>query len=221
MARKSRSIVELSAIVPPDIFVGTSLILRQGVRFLYGIRPTKIEGEDPILELTGIGGGLEEYDQTYSAGVLRESLEEIGSPVQLLTSEETVVVRGPDRISWVEIAGPERPLALVFRNYRTPAHSPWDEDNQGSSCLLVFMAELKEQPEPREELPNLIWLSAEQVLETARRDVYLSFLLMGGAQLVEGRFGPPPLDGLARLTDSQEALALALGDQLVDLYLGR
>ena len=39
----------LSDIVPDDIFVGTSLILRQGGRFLYGIRPPRAEGSRQIM----------------------------------------------------------------------------------------------------------------------------------------------------------------------------
>ena len=53
-----RTYQKLTDIVPDDIFVGTSLILRQGERFFYGIRPPKREGSHSILELTGIGGGL-------------------------------------------------------------------------------------------------------------------------------------------------------------------
>lgn len=49
---------KLTDIVPNDMFVGTSLILRQGERFLYGIRPPKREGSAQIIELTGIGGAL-------------------------------------------------------------------------------------------------------------------------------------------------------------------
>ena len=43
---------------------------------------------------------------------------------------------------------------------------------------------------------------------------------MAGAALVPGRSGSPPLDGLARMTDSQEALALALDDEMPSFYEG-
>ncbi len=220
MSRISRSIVELSAIMPQDIFIGTSLILRHGDRFLYGIRPVRQEGHHPVLELTGIGGGLEKTDRSYTEGVLREVHEEIGGQVTLMAAEETIVIRGPDKIDWVQIAGAEMPVAVVFRHYRTPPHEPWHPDHQGLSCLIVFLAELDGLPKPGLELPHLIWLSAEQVVDTARHDVHLGSLLTGGAQLVEGPGGPPPLDGLARLTDSQEALILALGEEALEFYLG-
>ncbi len=220
MSRISRSIVELSAIVPKDIFIGTSLILRHGDRFLYGIRPVKHASHHPVLELTGIGGGMEKTDRTYTEGVLREVQEEIDCQVTLMAAEETIVIRGPDEVDWVQIVGAEKPVAVVFRHYRTPPHEPWHPNNQGLSCLIIFLAELDGLPKPGFELPHLIWLSAEQVLDTARQDIHLSTLLTGGAQLIEGPGSSPPLDGLARLTDSQEALILALGEEAIDFYIG-
>ena len=41
---------------------------------------------------------------------------------------------------------------------------------------------------------------------------------MAGAALVPGQSGSPPLDTLARMTDSQEALALALDDEMPSFY---
>ncbi len=108
---------KLSEIIPDDIFVGTSLILPQGDRFLYGIRPVRQVESQHILELTGIGGGLEDM-----------------------------------------------------------------------------------------ELPHLIWLKLEHILETAREDVPLRKLLNTGAELIVGDLEAPSEGYLVRLTDSQEAL---------------
>ena len=66
------------------------------------------------------------------------------------------------------------------------------------------------------ELPQLIWLNAEQVLETARRDVMLGELLAGGSDLIPGPSPSPQLDTLTRMTDSQEALALE--DKMPSVY---
>ena len=122
MAQIDRKPQHLSDIVPEDMFVGTSLILRRGDRFLYGPRPLQEEGARQVIELTGIG------------------------------------------------------------------------------------------------LPNLIWLAPAQILETARRDVPLSKLLSAGAELIVGDAGPPPETSWVRLTDSQEALALALGENTPSFY---
>ena len=68
------------------------------------------------------------------------------------------------------------------------------------------------------ELPWLIWLLAGQVVQTARHDVPLSDLLAGGAELIAGQGAPPPPTAVTRLTDSQEALVLALAEQALGVY---
>ena len=210
----------LSALVPEGMFVGTSLILRQGGRFLYGARPPQTEGPRQIIELTGIGGGMEDEDESPTACVLREVQEEIGCGVRLLPCRETLVVRGRDRVERVMLQGEERPVAVVFRRARTPPHQPWHEDSQREACLVVFLAELDGQPWPvtELELPALLWLRPAHVLETARQDVPLRRLLDSGAELVEGKPGLLSETAWVRLTDSQEALALALGDDAVSFY---
>jgi 8-oxo-dGTP pyrophosphatase MutT (NUDIX family) len=208
----------LSDIVPDDMFVGTSLILRQGGRFLYGLRPPRAEGSRQILELTGIGGGVEDEDESLVAGALREAQEEIGCAVRVLLCSETIIVRGQDDVEWVTLRGEERPAAVVFRYYRTPPHQPWHEDNQGEACLVVYLAELDGRPWPAMELPALIWLKPTHILETAHRDIPLSTLLSSGAELVLSGSEFLPEHSWVRMTDSQEALALALKDDGLSFY---
>ena len=217
MALDDREPQSLLALIPAGMFVGTSLILRQGGRFLYGVRPPHAEGRRQIIELTGIGGGMEEEDESLTAGVLREAQEEMGCGVQLLSCRQTAIVRGPDRVEWATLPGAERPAAVVFRRFGRP-HEPWHPANRGEACLVVFWAELEEQPQPAMELPALIWLTPTQVVETARRDVLLTQLLASGATLLERTLEPMPRAAWARLTDSQEALVLALGDNALPFY---
>jgi 8-oxo-dGTP pyrophosphatase MutT (NUDIX family) len=197
MNADNQRLPSLRAILPDDTFLGTSLILRQGNRFLYGVRPVRQEEGHPILELTGIGGGLEEEDQSLAAGVLREAQEEIGCRVHLLPCSETLIVRGQSEVEQVVLEGDERPAAVVFRHYRTPPHQPWHENNRGPACLIVFVAALAGQPWPTRELPYLLWLTPEQVLATAQDDVPLPRLLSGGAELVVGEAGAATGEQLA------------------------
>jgi 8-oxo-dGTP pyrophosphatase MutT (NUDIX family) len=208
----------LNELIPVGVFIGTSLILRQGKRFLYGLRPVKHTPSGPVLELTGIGGKLEPEDDTFSAGVLREVQEEIDCPVRLMACPTTLVVHGPQQVVRVPIHGNERPAALVFRRHRTPPHQPWHPDNQGEGVLVVFAAELLGRPHPVLELPHLLWLQPEHILATARADVPLGELLADGASLVSGPQPAPSLNLPVRLTDSQEALALALGEDTLAFY---
>jgi 8-oxo-dGTP pyrophosphatase MutT (NUDIX family) len=210
--------VSLPDFVPGGIFVGTSLILNQGDRFLYGMRPPRAEGAHQVIELTGIGGAMEDEDASVMTGVLREAQEEIGCDVRLLPCRETVVVRGPDQVERVVLQGQARPAAVVLRHYRTPPHQPWHENNQGQGCLVVFAGELYGRPRPGMELPALIWLKPAQILETAWRDVPLGELLNAGAELVQSEGKPMPERAWVCLTDSQEALVLALGDDALSFY---
>jgi 8-oxo-dGTP pyrophosphatase MutT (NUDIX family) len=208
----------LSHLVPEGTFVGTSLVLHRGGRFLYGVRPARAEGRRRVAELTGIGGALEQEDGSLTDGVLREAAEETGCSVRLLPCGETVVVRGQDRVENVALQGEERPAAVVFRRYRTPPHQPWHEDNQGEACLVVFLGELNGHPGPVMELPALMWLTPVQVIQTARQDVPVGMLLDSGAELIENESGVLPGTTWVRLTDSQEALVLALGDDALSFY---
>lgn len=218
MSSVSARRVILSEVIPGDRFVGMSLILRQGDRFLFGIRPVRQLGGRAVLELTGIGGGLERGDRSMSDGVLREAREEIGCDVRLLSCPQTLVVRSQSDLEWIALEGRERPAAVVFRNYRTPPHRPWHDENQGNACIIVFAADLDGHPWPAMELPYLIWLAPVHILQTAKQDVLMPELLSDGAELILGGSGSPPQDGWARLTDSQEALALALGDDTLTFY---
>jgi hypothetical protein len=194
------SLQKLLEINPDNLFVGTSLILRKGSRFLYGIRPRQQVENRQILELTGIGGGLEDEDKS------------------LTSCSTTLIVRNQNNVEQVRLEGDELPAAVVFRNYRTPPHQPWHKDNQGQACLIVFAAELVGQPWPAMELPHLIWLKPEHILETAKYDVPLSRLINTGAQLIKGDLEVPPGISWVRLTDSQEALAIALDTTLLSFY---
>jgi hypothetical protein len=208
---------QLSEIVPEDIFVGTSLIIRQGDRFLFGVRPVKKVGDDVILEVTGIGGGLEDSDVSYSAGVRREAMEEMGCKVRLFSFDRTLVIQGPEAAEWIAIKDEISPVAIVFRNYRTPAHRPWSEQNQGRACILIYLAELADKPRPKMELPWLVWLSPDQILETAHQDVPVNQIVQSSSDLISGK-SEWPSPALLRMTDSQEALALALGSETPDFY---
>jgi hypothetical protein len=68
------------------------------------------------------------------------------------------------------------------------------------------------------ELPALIWLKPSHIVDTAHRDVPLGKLLRLGAELVESEPGLLSEQSWARMTDSQEALVLALGDDGLSFY---
>jgi len=216
--RTSSKPLTLPDLIPDDIFTGTSLILRHGGRLLYGMHPPRVQETRQIIELTGIGGKMEEHDESWTACVLREAQEEMACGVRVIPCRTTLVIRGEHDVQQVTLTGTEHPAAVVFRRYRTPPHQPWHEDNEGEACLVVFLGELEGTPRPAMELPALIWLGAAQVVKIARRDVLLRDLLAGGASLIESVPAAMLETAWVRLTDSQEALVLALGDDALGFY---
>lgn len=208
----------VSDLLPNGEFLGTSLIIHQTAGFLFGVRPPKPVAGGAVLEITGIGGRIEPFDRSLSDGVQREACEEIASDVTLIPCPRTLVVRGLNDIQEIYLEGAERPAALVFRRHRTPPHQPWHPDHQGGGCIAVFLGGLSGEPQPSAEIPHLIWLKAEQILLAAQKDVSLSELLQTGASLRSLAGQPPDLNLPTRLTDSQEAMALALGDGVCAFY---
>ena len=208
----------LADLIPQRTFLGTSLILRRDGRLLYGLRPPHAEGVRTIVDVTGIGGILEPEDGSPAAGARREAREETGCAVRLAACPETVVVRGPGQVQVLELQGEERPAAVVYRRHPTPPHQPWHPDARGQACVIVFLADLEGDPWPAAELPGLVWLTPAQVVDLACRDVPLAGVLDSEARLVERQGNILPRDSWARLTNSQEALALGLTDNALHFF---
>lgn len=204
--------------LPVNSFLGTSLIIRHAGRFLFGIRPPKLIQGLPVLEITGIGGKMEAFDASLTAGVQREAREEISAGVRIIPCAQTLIVRGWQDIEEISLTGEELPAALVFRHHHTPPRQPWRPGKQNDGCIVVFLAELVEAPKPSAEIPYLIWLDPLQILAAAQIDLSLGKLLNDGAELLAGPSLPPQPSTTIRLTDSQEALVLALGLRAVDFY---
>ena len=154
-------------------------------------------------------------DQSLTAAAQREAAEEIGCAVRLLPSTSTLLVRGPGRVESIALSGSETPVAIVFRGYRTPPHEPWHPLHRGATCLVVFLASLLVSP-AFFEIPLLAWLDPETLCAAARAD--LPFSQLPGELTLLAPAACPPADTLVRLTDSQEALILALEDSALPYY---
>lgn len=208
----------LSDFLHPGLFRGASLILPMSGKFLFGLRAPKLKDNQVILELTGIGGGMESADKSLSDTAQREAAEEIGCHVALEISPSTLVVYNQKKMERVEIVGKEKPAAIIYRNYRTPPHQPWHSEHSGLTCLLIFIGKIIGQPKPSGELPWLIWINSRQILQTASYDIPLEQLLRDGARLISAKVKPPAKNTMVRLTDSQEALAMALREDTIPFY---
>ena len=208
----------LLTVISSGIFRGAGLFLASGGRFLCGIRPLRPEHDHLIAQVTAIGGGLQNLDCSFTAGALRESLEEMHCPILFHASAQTLIVRGPAQVEWQRLADPVGPAAVVFRHWHTPPRRPWSVPHDGQQCLVLFEASLAGTPRPSPEIPGLIWLRPAQIVALAHEDVPLQMLLAEGATLLDDPVTPLARTACARLTDSQEALVLALGADALPFY---
>jgi 8-oxo-dGTP pyrophosphatase MutT (NUDIX family) len=208
----------LQDILPPNTFRGVGLILPKDGRFLYGIRPVKWKDGYPVLEITGIGGKIEQSDSSMSEGALREAMEEIGVDVRLLACSRTLLVEGPGKQHWLELRGDERPAVIITGYDRRYPHKSWLSPDPKTGWVVNFLAELITAPRPSQEIPYIIMLTPQQILDTAQADLRLGDLLNQGSDLFSGPNIPPDENISIRLTDSQEALALALGNETLSFY---
>ncbi len=212
--------ISFADMLEPDDFIGAGVLLAEDGRFLCGIRPLRWEDGWPIVQLTAIGGGMEPYDCSLVAGVQRECLEEMRCAIRVHPCAETLVVLGPAQVERRRLADPIGPASVIFRHWHTPPGDPWRVPHDGRQCLILFAGSLVGTPRPSPELPGLIWLRPEQLVATALTPMTLAALLVGGAELLEDPALPLPRTACARLTDSQEALVLALGPAAVSFYEG-
>lgn len=211
-------VASLLPLVSSAVFCGAGSLVSRAGRFLCGIRPLRQEQDQLIAQVTAIGGGLEAYDDSFMAGALRESLEEMNCPICFQPCAETLIVHGPAQVQRKRLADPIGPAAVVFRHWHTPARRPWHVPHDGWQCLVLYQAALAGTPRPSQELPGLIWLWPAQIIAIAHVDVPLTTLLAGGAVLLEDPQNPLARSACARLTDSQEALVLGVGSEALSFY---
>ncbi len=209
----------LADLIPSGVFRGAGVILRHQLRFLFGMRPPRMEHGRRILEITGIGGKSEPGDAGLLDTLRREVREEIKCQVHLRPCEQTLVVRGPGQFERLRLAGEERPAAVVFRDHHTPPRQPWKSRSGRYGCAVMFLADLEEEPRLTAELPSLIWLDARSIYDTALQDLTLAELLSRRSGLLT-LLSLQPTETWCRMTDSQEAVCLALGAEAVAFYNG-
>jgi 8-oxo-dGTP pyrophosphatase MutT (NUDIX family) len=187
------------------MLAGTSLIAFHGGNLLLATRITD------ALELTGIGGGLEDSDPSHRACVLRETLEETGTTAELVDPPRCLHV-GFDG-SLVESGDANGLAAVVERSARGPHGAPWDYSVSAQRLRVeVFLGRLAGAPHPTVDVPLFVSLARESVREAAATGLDTGAAVSAGALRVVAGTVPEPAPARCRLVDSLEALFLALGD---------
>jgi 8-oxo-dGTP pyrophosphatase MutT (NUDIX family) len=207
------AVTRLSELATAGTPRASSLLIAQDGRFLLGCRPPLTERGRILLRLTGIGGWAEGAE-SFSATVHREAQEETGSDVRLFERRRTTIVRSPDDIAAAEFGGEQAPVALVYRRFGTAPFDPWSEQHTMVAPVAVFAGALDHPPAIAafHEHPFFMWVYPEQMIALADSDEPLEFLLADGAEIL-GVFEGDPRLAIVRLTDSIQALLVALGSR--------
>lgn len=190
---------------------GASLLIAEEGRFLVAARPPVVTDSRILVNLTGVGGWVE-AGEFFPAAVQRESLEETGSPIQLIDLHETLVVRGVDDIERLCIIGEAAPAAIVYCRLGTPAFDPWSNDYDSVVAVTVYTGVLTSRPRivAPEEHPFFLWLYPEQMISLSDSELPLDYLIADGAEMY-GDFHGDTSRVIVRLADSIPSLLTALG----------
>ncbi len=173
----------ISEFAPANTERGTGLVLQDKTgRFIFCLAGAKYNGPPGELFYAGIGGHLEEGEDWLSC-VQRETKEEIGIDVEIISSSVTWYVRQDGTVQQVEVVDFPHPLGLYEFVY--PPGLP----RAGQLYhIVIYKAMLPDKPMTfsKDEVSALIGLTSEQVIQGTNRKSSLAELLNEGASFIAG-----------------------------------
>lgn len=190
---------------------GASLLIAESGRFLVAARPPQATDSRILVNLTGIGGWVEE-GETFPEAVQREANEETGSSIEIFDLQETLIVHGPNDMEDVCIVGEVGPAAIVYCRIGGPPFDPWAEQYERIVAVAVYAGSLRDELQvvSMEEHPFFLWLYPEHLVALSDSELPLEYLLADGAE-VFGEFSNDPGRVVTRFGDSIPSLLTALG----------
>lgn len=188
---------------PPGIECGTGLALQDETgRHIFCLAGVKYQGPPGELFYAGIGGHLERGEDWLSC-IHRETKEEIGIDLEVISSPVTWHVPQNNRVQNVNVIDYPRPFALYEMVY------PLGLPKAGQLYFIViYQALLPAKPLifSKDEVGALIGLTTKQVISGINRKPSLEELKNEGTSIIEG---DTRLDMQTRVYPIGTALALA------------
>jgi 8-oxo-dGTP pyrophosphatase MutT (NUDIX family) len=174
---------------PEGVEAGVGLAIQdESGRYLFFLAGSRHNCPPGELFYGGIGGHREPGED-FLACAQREAQEEVGTSVDIFTSQTTWYVPADGSAQRIEVV--DRPRPLAFYEMIHPPGTPREGEMYR---IVIFQARLQGTPQdlPPEEVAGVIAMTADQVIRGLRRNSTLAELLEGGGRLVAGGEGMNP-----------------------------
>lgn len=158
--------------------LGNGLIIKYNDKYVFAVGKEKFwkkEGNSLIITYTAAGGNVED-GETILESAYREGKEELGADILILSSEKTLVYDFRTKQKKIVMLDEEVRPCIIY-------NTTLNGNDDLSVC--VYLAEVKDKPMPSMEVPALLLLNKEQVLE--KKVHQLKELLEQGAEIFEQR----------------------------------
>lgn len=197
--------MKIEDLIMKDSRQGTGLIIKYSGKYIFAVGKESFwqrNNKGLTITYTAVGGSVEP-EEDFLKCAYREAEEELGTPVEIISSNESIFYDFETR----------RKKKVVLEE----STAPWiiynmSSGNQGLS-VCVYIAKLKTAPKPLAEIPALILLTSKQVISNELKP--LSVLLEEGAEIIEQR--KIPRDALMMPFGSAEILKTLSLEELANL----
>jgi len=154
--------VTVSDLIPENVESGVGLALEdESGRLLFFIAGTKFQCPPGELFYAGIGGHRLEGED-WQACAHREAIEELGTDVELASSQTTWYITTGGVVSELDLSDQCKPAAIYDM-----VHPPGTRRAGGTYYIAIYRAKLREVPcnLPLDEIRAIVALTRRQVIQ--------------------------------------------------------
>jgi len=170
-------------LIPYDSEKGAGLLIKVGPHYIFQVSGEKHSVSDGERFFSGIGGHVE-VGESFVDAALREAIEEIGTEVELLSSEKTYYLKHTGQIIGLSLDEEITPLMIYEMVH--PKGTP----KEGKLYyIVIFIAEFKGdigELDPQ-EVSAILGLKKEQIMEYVDKMVSIEKILEQGGVVIRGK----------------------------------
>lgn len=188
--------------------VGTGLLVNRGFGFCFVLKQphrwSSTKEGIPVLPFGGIGGKLEKGELP-SHSIHRESLEEVGSDVEIIEKGRKGILMDANSIKWIRISTSLKgePLPLII--FRSPRAEP---DRKPFTNVLIYLAKfISKEIQPLDD-PAIVELNGKLLIKLLENPMRVKEFQRSGGKITS-RIELPE-NGILKPIGTAFAIALCL-----------